>query len=62
MKVYDLMMCLAQVSPYAEVGLLCDGCVADIARVEMDSKGVMIIVSGDYASLDRRMMGDPLGE
>ncbi len=57
MKVYDLMMCLARVTPYADVGVLWDGCVADIDGVEVDGKGVMILKSGEYASLDLRLRG-----
>ncbi len=62
MKVYDLMMLLAQSTPYAEVGVLWDGCVADIDHIETDGKGVVILVSADYASLDLRMRGDILDE
>lgn len=58
MKVYDLMMQLAQVTPYAEVGVLWDGCVADIARVEVDAAGVVILVSAEYASMDLRLRGE----
>lgn len=60
MKVYDLMMRLALYSPYAEVGVAWDGCVADIDGIVIDSKGVVIIDSPDYASLDKRLYEEPL--
>jgi hypothetical protein len=55
MKVYDLMMQLALYSPYAEIGGLWDGCVADIDAVVVDSKGLVILDCSVYASCDIRL-------
>ncbi len=62
MKVYDLMMLLAQASPYAEVGVIWDGAAADIEFVEADSKGAVLLMSDNYASMDIRLRDDALGE
>ncbi len=55
MKVYDLMMQLAQYSPYAEVGAVWDGAAADVEFVQADSAGVVLLMADDYASLDIRL-------
>jgi len=58
MKVYDLMMQLAQYSPYAEVGCVWDGATADIEAVGQDEAGVVYLRADAYASMDLRLRGE----
>lgn len=61
MKVYDLMIRLGQLSPYAEIGCAWDGAIADIVAAEVCESGVVVLLAPDYASLDIRMQDDVAG-
>lgn len=55
MKVYDLMMALAPLPPYSEVGCVWDGAASDVEAVMVDSKAVVLLDCSTYASLDIRL-------
>lgn len=54
MKVYDLMMALAQLPPYAEVGVQWDDALADIDAIVVVPDGTVVLDADSYASMDIR--------
>jgi len=54
MRVYDLMLILAKLPPYADIGAAWDGAIADIDAVGIDKSGTVILDAGSFASLDIR--------
>lgn len=58
-KVYDLMMQLAQLSPYADIGCLWDDSAADIDAIHTDADGSILLECRRFASMDVRLSQEP---